>query len=933
MAAFVPLVALTAYAMHASASRSGQDAQRALELQRALKARELDAWFNARLHEVALLTAEHRLRSLEGASLMAEGSTQSSLPLAQAANVLNAFLRDRSEFSYAALVSSSDSGRMLASTSDQDDGAARLIAEEVPSIARLKVSQGSVHVSAPVRCIDHDGRDIIAVLVARLDLEGALMPALAQVRADTGVSEAEAAIFSADGAMLLATTREPMDAQYVKKALLGESAIATEDSTALLYGPLDSIDGALVVRLPRASLNGMSPGARSSIAAVGFGLAALGFLAARLLGQWAAGPLADAIHVSHLVRDGDLSARVGTVRHPELQPLADAIDYTAGELLSILEAQRRSTAITERALESPDAAHFGRVVLGALMEETGSEVGVFYLLSADEQVFDAVSAVGASEDSLRPIPVGSLEGELGRAAARREITRITDIPPDTPLKIKTLGVSILPREVLTVPLLIRGKVIGFLSLASVHGYDQHMMQALDLSTRTLALVLALSLEQVSLDALAHQHHKQEEALTVARLEVQEKSHALIKASDERASLRQQLKDAIESSKDPFVHIEEIRGAVTANIADKLFPPLQTIVNLSLVIQKEGAKTLSHKELGRLHLIERHGKAAMAHMNRQAQPPTVPLEPQHHAAAPPPAPVPEQDKTPSAEPQLAINNKAAAHTGLTLKDAIHKSLSRVSETAKAKGIALSLSIPEGSPAPRADMARVSFILKHLLDNSIGHTEQGTINISLAHTDEYVSVTVTDTGAGFDPKELQGRPAGAEGGLVASLREARAMGGRLGVRSYPGKGTSIALYLPLERMHTRARRILFVRGHEDFAVQVRKVLEDEGYLVEVVRGGHEGIEALRTNPPHGVVLDVKTSAMVGMAMLEAIGAHRPLRNLPVLVLTPREIPSADIAKSGATSVRQLVHHGSIIKDKLLAMAQEHLGGPVVEEAHDA
>jgi len=124
--------------------------------------------------------------------------------------------------------------------------------------------------------------------------------------------------------------------------------------------------------------------------------------------------------------------------------------------------------------------------------------------------------------------------------------------------------------------------------------------------------------------------------------------------------------------------------------------------------------------------------------------------------------------------------------------------------------LALEWPSGpAPVAHADGEKVEQILVNLLSNAAKFTPPGgRITVSCAERDGTVRVIVTDTGPGipsnqletiFDPfvqlgRSLSSEHEGAGLGLAISRDLAHAMGGDLGVRSEPGRGSAFTLSLP-------------------------------------------------------------------------------------------------------------------------------------------
>lgn len=117
---------------------------------------------------------------------------------------------------------------------------------------------------------------------------------------------------------------------------------------------------------------------------------------------------------------------------------------------------------------------------------------------------------------------------------------------------------------------------------------------------------------------------------------------------------------------------------------------------------------------------------------------------------------------------------------------------VAQTLESKNIQTVIQIDEEVLQQRLSMnQRRDFFLifKEAVNNIAKYADASMVNIRLEGRDQGLGMKVTDNGKGFDPNKIR-----SSNGLKNMQARAEALQGRLGIRSGPGQGTVIDLYLP-------------------------------------------------------------------------------------------------------------------------------------------
>jgi signal transduction histidine kinase len=140
------------------------------------------------------------------------------------------------------------------------------------------------------------------------------------------------------------------------------------------------------------------------------------------------------------------------------------------------------------------------------------------------------------------------------------------------------------------------------------------------------------------------------------------------------------------------------------------------------------------------------------------------------------------------------------------EVVHASLKSL---ALEKGLAFTASVAPDIPTARGDGRRLTQCLLNLAGNALKFTRQGRVEIDVRRDGEWLVYRVTDTGIGIPKDEVENifdefrqvdttitREYGGTGlGLSITKRLVEMHGGRIGVESEPGKGSSFFFTVPL------------------------------------------------------------------------------------------------------------------------------------------
>jgi signal transduction histidine kinase len=88
-----------------------------------------------------------------------------------------------------------------------------------------------------------------------------------------------------------------------------------------------------------------------------------------------------------------------------------------------------------------------------------------------------------------------------------------------------------------------------------------------------------------------------------------------------------------------------------------------------------------------------------------------------------------------------------------------------------------------------------VIQEAVGNALKYAEATSIHIQITQSEEFVKITIQDDGKGFDSKSIMGKGKGM--GLSNMSARVQELNGQIKIDSEVGKGTQVAVEVPLER----------------------------------------------------------------------------------------------------------------------------------------
>jgi signal transduction histidine kinase len=149
---------------------------------------------------------------------------------------------------------------------------------------------------------------------------------------------------------------------------------------------------------------------------------------------------------------------------------------------------------------------------------------------------------------------------------------------------------------------------------------------------------------------------------------------------------------------------------------------------------------------------------------------------------------------------------------TISDLLSEVIPGMEQLAREKGLTLTYSVAPDIDNLYADKAKTRQVLINILGNAVKFTNEGSVKLDVAETDNDFVFSVTDTGIGIKEEDLEAifesfkqvgpaQIAGYEGtglGLAISKQFIEMQGGRIWAESELGKGSTFTFTLPKKKV---------------------------------------------------------------------------------------------------------------------------------------
>ncbi|MFI2505980.1 HAMP domain-containing protein [Streptomyces sp. NPDC018972] len=541
--------------------------------------------------------------------------------------------------------------------------------------------------------------------------------------------------------------------------------------------------------------------------------------------------------VATAVTRGDLNLKIDVDASGEIQELQDYINKMIANLRDTTIANKeqdwlkgnlaRISALMQGRRDLEDVAS---LIMSELTPVVSAQHGAFFLAmplvdgedlnAADDGQFE-LRMLGSYGYSMGSMPTSFRPGEglIGTAAVEKRTILVQDAPSGY-LKISSGLGEAPPAQVIVLPVLFEGKVLGVIELASFTPFTHIQKDFLN----QIAEMIATSVNTISVNTKTErllsqsqelteqlrersaELEQRQKALQASNAELEEKAELLARQNRDIEVKNTEIEEArqvLEERAEQLAVSMRYKSEFLANMSHELRTPLNSLLILAKLLADNAEGNLSPKQVEFAETIHGAGSDLLQLINDILDLSKV-----------------EAGKMDVSPTRIAL---------VQLVDYVEATFRPL--TAE-KGLDLSVRVSPELPATlHTDEQRLLQVLRNLLSNAVKFTDSGSVELvirparddvpqaireqlleagSLTDPDaDLIAFSVSDTGIGIAAGKMRvifeafkqadgttSRKYGGTGlGLSISREIAQLLGGEIHAQSEPGRGSTFTLYLPL------------------------------------------------------------------------------------------------------------------------------------------
>ncbi|MCF8298209.1 MAG: response regulator [Saprospiraceae bacterium] len=939
---------------------------------RDLKVNRLNAWLTERESDLRTMATNKELTDLEYIIKDESINTTDNHILKEVNEIIHRYQKNYTSY-HDIFIINPHNARIISTTNDS------LLGKDVKSKDYFKnplktgklsfsdvyysefLSHNTITYSIPIFCTQHNGEHIIGILVAYLDLDSTLYKLLLN-RVGLGKT-GETLIVNKDVLALNelrwhkdAPLNLQISAEPAVKAASGQTGIIiTNDyrnkKVLAAYDHIDKTGWGFVCKQDMHELNApIRVMIRKYLIIFSIYLLVI-IIVAIIISSSISRPIIEINKITQQISKGDLRARSSSKSKGELGSLSRQINEMAEMTESRIKIQEGVNLITEAMIGKSSMNEFADSLIYQLKDICKADLISFGIHSYSANDYENIATIGFTKELLSLLEAKDLKDNFNKLISKKEIQRLS-IPPNTiHSRVKDVFGDI-PYEITFIPIVTDDVIVAVITILNKNKFEKYALEILNQSwtnintaysnllsgERTRILAEQLTIMNRQLELKTEELQEQAEELQAQAEELQEQSEELQNQTEELQHTSEELQEQnieLEAQRKQVEEANKLKSEFLSNMSHELRTPLNSIMALSRVLIMQAKNKLNDEENNYLEIVERNGKKLLNLIND----------------------ILDLSKIEAGKMEISPEF-------ISLSSLLKMTAENLQSIAEEKALALSLNIPADLPFIETDESKLYHILTNIIGNAVKFTEDGSVDISVRQESKSLVVEVKDSGIGiseemlpyiFDEfRQVDGstsrRFEGTGLGLAIAKKMSKVLGCEISVESKLGEGTVFTITIPIkwsediyivdENNHKKKTskakpydsllskekdideenkiaesHILIIDDNDDVITQLKAVLKEEGYIINVARGGQEALDYFKHSIPHGIILDLMMPEIDGFEVLEDIRTTEKTKNIPVLILTAKDLTKDELAKLSSNNIQQLIHKGDVDIDKLL------------------
>ena len=906
----IPLLIILVVTYNQEKRTIEKDTYNKLTAIRDLKVQQVETWLDERLGDLQVSAGDFEIRGLDHIFAKTTRSQEDVNKIEIANELLNRYLRNYDDYGEIFIIDAntgvielSSNNNSVGNNKSQDSYFTVPIETGEIYIKDIYYSQTThqpeMTISMPISCFSH-GEHIIGIIVVRINPENSLYSILSNRvgLGDTG----ETLIVNKDVVALNELRwyeNAPLNLQiYAEPAVnaaSGETGITKtndyrNEKILAAYTYIPRTEWGFIAKQDLNELNAPIREMINNFLIIFLVAGIIITLIALRVSKSISKPIIEMNNVARKFGSGDFSIRNKYTSEDEIGSLAREFNNMADLTESRNIIQTGVVDISKNIIGNTSMQDFGNSLLQKMMEITRANMSTFYILNELTSEYEHFTSIGANKDLLRSFSSQHPEGEFGNAVSKKEIFYLRNISEDTIFKFVTTAGELIPKEIITIPIITDNVAVALISLISNTTFSIESYSTIEQSWIAINSIYTNLMANERTRILSEHLSRTNQQLEAQTEELQEQSEEMQSQSEELQQSSEELQEQNQELEMQRMQVEEanrLKSEFLSNMSHELRTPLNSIMALSRVLIMQAKNKLTDEENNYLEIVERNGKQLLKLINDIL------------------------DLSKIEAGKMEVNPKS-----MSLKTLLQDIKDNLQPISNEKGLEFELNIANVLPQIETDEGKLHQILQNIVGNAVKFTEKGKVEINVNSNADNVLIQVIDTGIGIPAdallhifeefRQVDGTSSrsyeGTGLGLAIAHKLIKILGGNINAESRLGKGSTFTITLPIKWQgeaqlqsfqtfkpvthKSDDKTILVVDDDPKFVNKISDYLNVAGYKTISAYSGKEALKLAEEYQPFAITLDVMMPTMDGWEVLQKLKSKLVTKDIPVIVVSVSE-----------------------------------------------